>query len=376
MRKKTQNWAVVVDRYQNGNPIFGIRRWNDGKLERYPAVKYRQYKNDREQLELLVSRLNYTAERAAKAKHEIRHAFINEKFLAEYEDWLRTQIPREKGVKMEMSYLRRHFLQFFINQLDLKSPQDWYEVHDTKWANYLLSDLAPASSKAKRDVINAGNRFLRRLHFLRKEEVPELEFTPISPAKFAAIEAEREMNGEARESKYILPEDWRVIEKALPNYPHLEPFVQIGYRYGLRRQELVGLLPEDVRKGHLRVNRQMEKQGEFTYLKGKKQRNVNHWYATPAQAAGWLLRIQRDALTVHPRTLSAYFDELIEDLSDRLTTTYTLHDLRHTFITRALREHNSRDVQLAAGHKHIGTTMGYAHDDRDSSDEAYLPESA
>lgn len=60
-----------------------------------------------------------------------------------------------------------------------------------------------------------------------------------------------------------------------------------------------------------------------------------------------------------------YIVELWRDLMTALGYTYDFHDLRHSFITRAIREKNSRDVQLAAGHKHLMTTMGYAHDDRD-----------
>ena len=56
---------------------------------------------------------------------------------------------------------------------------------------------------------------------------------------------------------------------------------------------------------------------------------------------------------------------------------YDFHDIRHTWITKAIRLPNvePRDVQLAAGHKNIETTMGcYLHDDRIFGDEPYVPD--
>ena len=58
---------------------------------------------------------------------------------------------------------------------------------------------------------------------------------------------------------------------------------------------------------------------------------------------------------------------------------YTYHDLRHTWITRAVRLKGKdlshmRDVQLAAGHENIETTMRYLKDDREFSEEIYSPD--
>ena len=74
---------------------------------------------------------------------------------------------------------------------------------------------------------------------------------------------------------------------------------------------------------------------------------------------------------MHPDTLSDRWTELMEQLK----LTYTLHDLRHTWITKSIRKKKvvPRDVQLAAGHKNIETTMGYLHDDREFDDDIYVP---
>jgi integrase len=59
---------------------------------------------------------------------------------------------------------------------------------------------------------------------------------------------------------------------------------------------------------------------------------------------------------------------------DELDFNYDFHDLRHTFITKAISAYPPRDVQLAAGHKSIETTMRYAHDNRNLDDEVFNPE--
>ena len=60
----------------------------------------------------------------------------------------------------------------------------------------------------------------------------------------------------------------------------------------------------------------------------------------------------------------------------KLDLPYKIHDLRHTFITKAVRIHAPRDVQLAVGHKDLRITMGYLRDDRDLSDEEFEPDEA
>lgn len=53
---------------------------------------------------------------------------------------------------------------------------------------------------------------------------------------------------------------------------------------------------------------------------------------------------------------------------------FTFHDLRRSFIANAARVHHIRDVQLAAGHKELNTTMIYLRDDRELDNETWKPE--
>ncbi len=56
---------------------------------------------------------------------------------------------------------------------------------------------------------------------------------------------------------------------------------------------------------------------------------------------------------------------------------YDIHDIRHSWTTRAVRvkKLHIRDVQLAAGHENIETTMGYLQDDRVFEEVPFIPTS-
>lgn len=346
-----------------------IRRWKDGKYQRLPIAKYKRIRESEAELEELVKRLNAPVD--AKAKVDFKHAFISVPLLETYQEFLANQIPSPEGARQEFSYLRRYFLNYFIGKLDLMNPLDWHKVHETKWASYLLGKDCPAAAKTKRDIVIAANRFMKWLHKQRPEEVPPLEFTPITKAKYKELEARRELDGKVKERGFIPDHDWQKIRKKLPK--DIEPFVLLSYHYGLRRSEVLGLEPGDVKKGHLTVQRQLSAihpKPLFKPLKGRSARRVLHWNARAAEAYTWIVEGQRRLS--HPSTLTHRWAELMKSLD----MSYDFHDLRHTFITKALRDHKARDVQLAAGHRDIRTTMGYAHDDRDLSDEAFIPEAS
>jgi len=57
-----------------------------------------------------------------------------------------------------------------------------------------------------------------------------------------------------------------------------------------------------------------------------------------------------------------------------LELSFQFHDLRRSFITKAVRVHNIVDVQRAAGHYDIKTTMVYVQDDRKMDDELFIPD--
>jgi integrase len=352
-------WYVGKEKGQ-----FVIRGWPGNK--RLAIAKYRRIRQDEAALEELVKRLNAPVD--TKKKVEFKHAFISPALLDEYLRYLKAQIPSESGANQEFSSLKRHFLNYFIGQLDLMNPLDWHRVHETQWAEYLMSDKAPKAAKTKRDIVIAANRFMKWMHKQRPEEVPPLEFLPLSKAKYREIEAKRELKNEIKERSAIPDADLAKIKKACPE--EIAAYVRLAESYGLRRSESLALKPDAVRKGYLRISSQLERVGVLRPLKGREQREVPHWFSTAAQAYKWIEQAQ--AFPMNPSTLTHKWAELMLELK----LSYDFHDLRHTFITKAIRKHLARDVQLAAGHKDIRTTMRYAHDDRTMDDEPFKPEAA
>lgn len=356
-------WSLFKEKLR-GRTQWVIRRWHAGRNERLPLSKYRRIREDPAALEELVKRLN--APITCKEKVEFKHAFISPTLLDEYMRYLTAQIPSISGARQEFSALRRHFLNYFIGKLDLMNPLDWHRVHETQWAEYLLSKAAPRAAKTKRDIVIAANRFMSWLHKQRPEEVPPLEFKPLSKAKYRDIEANRELKKEVKERRMITPHDWKVIEIRLKK-SDIRPFVYLSYYYGLRRAETLGVQPGDTKQGYLSIVRQLSAIDLHKPLKGKEARRVPHWFASPQ--ISYQLVEEACAAQMNPSTLTHKWATLM----DKLNLNYDFHDLRHTFITRAIRLHPARDVQLAAGHKDIRTTMGYAHDDRTMDDEEYRP---
>lgn len=357
------------------NSQLVIRGWPGNK--RLPISEYRAIRHDETELKKLVLRLNAPLD--AKTKVAFKHAFIDEKLLADYLDYLKGKIPTESSAVTELAYLKDYCLDFFVGELSLPNPLQWHEVHETKWAKFLLKHSSIRATKTKRDVVNALNRFMPWLH-KRYPDVPVLKFDPISRAKYAEAEARREGK---RVSHFIPDADLKSI---LDNAPSdIRGALHLLARYGLRRNESIGLLLDDVKKGHLAVDRQrVLKEDEvndkgkvirsrFAPTKGREKRKTPHWYATAAQAYDWIDNVL--AHPMHPRTFAEKWDKLIKKLirSKTLTVAYKLHDLRHTFITRAVRAYSPRDVQLAVGHKDLRITMSYLRDDRELADEVWKP---
>jgi integrase len=351
-----------------------IRRWvifADGtrKHERYPAHLYSHLRSDHKELEKFVIRLNNQIPEKLKtqAKVEIKHAFIDDALLESYKDYLVTQIPTTSRALSEHYYLVKYFLHFFIGQMDMPNPLDWHRVHETEWAKFLVSPDAPAAATTKREIVAAANRFMRWLHKRRPSEVPPLEFKPLSTPTLKQVEAKRELAGTVHHPKMLKDKDWETIKKNIPE--GLRPLVMLAYSYGLRRSESLALKSGDVKKGYLSVERSLVGPGEYTTLKAREKRQTPHWTCTAAQAYGWIEEIHAKGLVIHPDSFTKRWNAFQESLK----MTYTLHDLRHTFITKALRTQVARDVQLAVGHADISTTMGYAHDDRELEDEVFIP---
>ncbi len=358
---------VLFQESLKGQRKWVIRRWKEGKYQRLPVEKYASIREDQTKLEEFVKRLNAPLD--AKFKVEFKHAFISPALLEDYLTFLVAQIPSQSGAKQEFSYLKRYVLNYFIGKLDLMNPLDWHKIHETKWAAYLLSKQAPKAAKTKRDIVISINRFIGWLHKQRPEEVPALEFKPLSRAKLKSVEAGRKLRKEIRTRGAIPDKDWNVIIRGAPL--ELQPFINLSYYFGLRRAEALGVMPGDVKKGYLELQRQLAALGRYEPLKGREEhRKIPHWFTSAATAYGWVEGAQKHLM--NPSTLTHKWNKLMV----KLDMHWDFHDLRHSFITKAIRAYPAKDVQLAAGHKDIRTTMGYSHDDRDLSGEVFTPEAS
>lgn len=90
-------------------------------------------------------------------------------------------------------------------------------------------------------------------------------------------------------------------------------------------------------------------------LKGRDARTVPHWYATAQQAHDWIEEIEKGRMD--PKN----FSDLSSEWFEKIKEDYTLHDLRHTWISIAVKSHTPFEVMKAAGHKDINTTNKYLH---------------
>lgn len=359
-------WGLTKEK-QRGIGRWVITQWNPEKRrpDRLPVSQYEHIRDDEEKLREYVKRLN--APLTAKTKVDFKHAFINDDLIESYREFLHTRIRTVSVVTTNVNYLKEHFLKYFIGKLDLMNPQDWVEIDaQTKWAGYLLNSKTIRAAKTKRDVVIEANRFMGWLSEKRPKELRFKKMEPLTKKRLDSIDAERELRGETQTRKMIQDSDWKTIRKGIPK--HIRAQVFLGYHYGLRLAETLGGLPGDVKKGYLSVDRQLRKLGVHGILKGKMRRKVNHWFSEAKDAYGWVAEVQGNLM--HPATLSGEWRTYM----DSIGMDYDFHDLRHTFITKATRLHNIRDVQLAAGHKHISTTMAYLHDDRTLEDETFTPD--
>lgn len=366
-------WGLYKEN-QKGTQRFIVRRWvsipgQKPRLERLAIDQYDSIREDQLELKQLILRLNKQIPNEQKSRKivEIKHAFISPQLLDDYKRFLRAQIPSQKRAVYEYSLLHRYFLNFFINTQNQPDPLVWHKIHKTQWAEYLSGPESPASESAKRWIVASSNRFIKWLHTQRPNEVPPLKFEPLSKAKYKELEAIREMKGEIHNPKYINNKDWLTIKKNLVS--EIRSTILIAYHFGLRRSETLGLKLNDIRKGHLSIERQLEfftnQKPLYSPLKGREMRKVPYWDIKPQETYDLI-----DSLVLmHPDTLTDLWNELM----DLLNLKYTIHDIRHTWITRMIRDYTPRDVQLAAGHKNITTTMGYLHDDRGLKDELFIP---
>ncbi len=309
------------------------------KQPRYPYRKYKHLSSEAE-VQAFVDRLNHDLEK--KKAIRIKSAFIPVPQLEEFRERLLTEIPNAKDAKYLYGCLHRYAMAYFVSELKVLDPMQWHE-HQSKWGMHLLS--LKLSAKSLRHIIQVTNRFLAFM------KAPALR--PLTKARLKEHEAKHRLENEAHPGLYLQEVHWAQIRN--------EAIYCLMYNYGLRRAEALALKPEDVRQGYLSVERQYGNKP----LKGRSKRKTPHWFASPAQCHAWIMQVEQ----VHPDTLYLKFKQRML----KLKLPYQLHDLRRTFITRALDEHSPLQVQLAVGHTSINTTMKYVRDNRELEDSVFKP---
>ncbi|CAM6005997.1 unnamed protein product [Sphagnum balticum] len=367
-------WYPVKEKY--GLRIRRRAALPDGghKYERLDRKTYAHIAPTYEAILAHCDRLNYGANMAKKRKVEIESAFLPPHILDGFQTELLAAIP-DKGFANYLfnRALKEYFLDFFVNHLRLPDPKVWSQ-HQTEWGQALLSKGpykifdSPTSVRTITLVVQTANRFMKYLHQQMPNLYSLIQFQPISRAvlKLYASNLKSEPPGQ-----FITDPDWLELQKHLTR--DIKPFIDLMYFYGLRRAESLGFASTDaVRKTYLSVEQQLVAvipDPKYSPLKNREKRKTPHWFIDAA--GGYKLVLQSLEYKMHPDTLSDKWDKVMKSLG----MDYRLHDLRRTFITRALRTQNPRDVQLAVGHSDLRTTMGYAQDDRDMGDEIWKPAS-
>lgn len=364
------------------NNTFVIKRMvytPNGKRSaiRLEKQKYKQY-TDIEDLNKLVIRLNGRENRRTIKEIETKLAFLPISLLEEFRELLLTEIPSQKDARNHYKNLHRYCLKFFVDILKLKDPIEW-KANENKWGIALLNsdkkykiynDNKSRSVKTIKGIIQTANRFMAFLHKKMPQEIPFIKFEPISKAKLKDYNARLNM-GTEEVGKFISDSDWELINNNLP--ADIAPFIKLGYYYGLRRAETLGVELNDLSNGHLNIRRQLTNmnngKANFSPLKNRLERKTPHWFITPDET----YFIIQDAIDkrIHPDTLGVKFAAFMQSMD----MTYDLHDLRRTFITKALdiNNGNAKPVMMAVGHSNTDITMRYLRDDRLLDDAVFKP---
>jgi integrase len=358
-------WAYTTQ-WKGHKAIRRYRKIN-GKIkwETYPKAKYEGFSES--EIEALLRRLNasYEAEEAAaKARYQYDHAYINVKILSDFETHLTTKATNKDHIRDVIHALNEYVLEYFVKQAKLPDPNHWRQ-HEEKYGQFLLkTKLSPGYIKK---IIHTANRFIRFLNKKYPDEVALFKLEPVSQTVLKTQKAREADDGDL-EGKYISKEDYERICEVVD--PRLLPNVKLGYHYGLRRAETLGLTIDDIYETELSVERQLISVGGLApmtdILKGKEKRTVPHWNCTPDDAFAWISALE----LMHPDTMSKRWEKSVK-VDGGLD--FDFHDLRHTFITDALQDHHWKDVRLAAGHKQLATTERYIRDHRKKARKKFKP---
>lgn len=397
------DWCVVSEK-RGKKHVACVRRWviyppgPDGKsrkeFERYtPTSAYKDIRDNPIALQDFVIRLNNRLPAAERTKRavEIKHAFNRPALVEDFISNLKSNIT-ERDATVLGNYLKKYCLQFFTVKLGLPDPLQWHKQQSI-WAQALLNDFSrdeisrrgpegiaalrmwpehtiPADSTLKK-IVQVTNEYLSWLHQQRPEEYPPLTMRPIKRQRYRTLRATRKASGLVRVKRYIPDVDWEKISEALKG-TDIEAHCHLAYLAGLRQAETLTIDTESVLQDNLHVKWQLlafpEGEKVKGVVKGRNDRRVPFWNAPAREFFKWAELSAQHGM--HPDTLGSKWRRLMQ----RLKLPYEFHDLRRTFITNGFRDnYPPGDIQLAAGHTSISTTMKYKLDHRAFSDKKYNP---
>lgn len=376
--KSTQKWSIISE-----NGKYSIRRWaiyTDGqrKLQRLPIEQYKKYREDKDKLEELCTRLNYREiqEENARKAWKVRSSFIDNKHL--YDGFVKYMVSRTDDPKYAnkcAGNLKKWFLDFWYDKkkydyLHWHKPKSQAELVDW-WLSEHKGKLI--SFKVLKTCTQNLNHFFKYLHQESEGEIPELKFTfpTLTQARIKKHEWNRRNKSkdafDKRSGQYITDDEYKVIYDSAPD--SIKSAVYLAFNYGLRRSECLAVDKENLRKGYLQIEKQLTSfdgsEASFGPLKSRNMRKVPHWHKNDLKK---VLKHIEAIEFMHPSTLTERWTQLMENIG----LNYTFHSLRNTFISNAFRDgRNAGDIQLAAGHSDLRTTMGYQRDYRELDDEVF-----
>jgi integrase len=348
--KQTTGWYKwAVTKYENGFRIRRYRFVNSKKVwDSLPNEKYSQVLP--QDLPNFVIHLN-SLNKVAVVVVVNSNKFTNDRVLESFRKILVNKINSPTHINDLMSVLKNHVIKFFQYESKLEDINDWIN-YETDFGEYLVS-LKYSASHIKR-IIQVANRFFK---FLSKTnpEVKAVIFEPLSHFKLKVQKNDRR--------KFISESDYKRIIKAIS--PAILPHAILSYSFGLRCSEVLGLKTDDVYEDCIELQRQQHDSKITKDLKNRSVRSIPYWFISAEDAFCHINNIK----PMHQDTLSRLF---VREMKKQ-GLDFQFHDLRRTFITNALRLHHYRDVQLAAGHSDLKTTMLYAQDDRLLQRKKFIP---
>jgi integrase len=378
--KSTNKWTITQE-----NGQYSIRRWvlysdDSRKLERLPIEQYRKFRDDMTKLTDLCTRLNYREieEENAKKAWKVRSAFVDNKLLYEgFKKYMISRADDEKYAGKCAGNVKKWFLDYWYKQKKFDYLHWHKPASQSELADWWLSehDGELISFKTIKTSIHNLNHFFKFLHQESEGEIPELKFTfpTLTTSRIKKHEWSRKKSlgskAERRSGQYISNDEFKMIIKNAPR--EIKSCIYLSYYFGLRRSECLAITKDNLRKGYLYLEKQLKSydgtKAEYGPLKSRDARKVPHWHKHSMES---ILNAIEEVELMHPSTLTERWITLMAELN----LNYTFHSLRNTFISNAFRDgRNASDIQLAAGHSDLRTTMGYQRDYREMDDEVWTP---